>query len=185
MSNTGWTDEVEVNFDDVPDELVNVPDAVYIFDFARVTPKKTGKGEQALEVVLKPVSVHPSSHGILTEIPKGSKSLYETVMFVADASKLFSTKNLLKSAGVEFPKKINFETLTELSAELVAKGQIIAKTNTVAASGGYAAKSRVGRYYSEESLAAALSGGESAAAEAAPVVAAGRRGRRGEAQAAA
>jgi hypothetical protein len=177
MSNTGWTDEVEVNFDDVPDELVNLPDAVYVFNIAKATPKKTKKGEQALEVVLRADSVHASSLGILTEIPKGAKSLYETITFSAE--NLFNAKNLLKSAGVEFPKKVNFEILNELSSALIDKGQIIAKTSTSAASGGFAAKSRVARYYTEESLAAALAGNDSAS-EAAPAAApAGRSRRRG------
>jgi hypothetical protein len=183
MSNTGWTDEAEVNFDDVPDELVNLPDAVYIFDFARITPKKTQKGIQALEVVLKAASVHPTSHGVLTEVPKGAKGLYETVMFGGES--LSTAKNLLKAAGVELPKKINFEVLSELAQALLDKGQIIAKTNTSAARGGFAAKSRVARFYSEESLAASLATGGDASEAPAAASPAGRRGRRGQEQAAA
>lgn len=183
MSNTGWTDEAEVNFDDVPDELINLPDAVYVFDFARITPKKTQKGVQALEVVLKAASVHPTSHGVLTDVPKGAKGLYETVMFGGES--LFTAKNLLKAAGVELPKKINFEVLSELAQTLLDKGQIIAKTSTSAASGGFAAKSRVARFFSEESLAAALAGGGDAASEAPAATPAPRGRRRGQEQAAA
>src|SRR4051812_10358912 len=117
--NAGWTDETEVNFDDVPDELVNLPDLLYVFDFAKVTPKKTKKGEQALEVVLKAASVHPSNAG---EIPTGAKSLYETVVFGGD--NLMSAKNLLKSTGVAFPKKVNFEILTELAGEIMNAKQV-------------------------------------------------------------
>lgn len=153
--NAGWTDETVVDFESTPDELVNLTDGLYVFDIAKVEPKKTKKGVQALEVVLKAASIVGGG-----ELPLGAKGLYETISFGAD--QLFSAKNLLKTLGIAFPTKVNFEVLTELSAEILGHKQIMAKTSTSAASGGFAAKARVHRYYSEESLAAAQSTGEGA-----------------------
>lgn len=155
MSNAGWTDEAEVDFENTPDELVNLPDAMYVFDIAKGEPKKTKTGKQALELVLKAASVHGGG-----ELPAGAKGLYETITF--DPASLFTAKNLLKTLDIPFPKKINFEILTELAAEIVSKQQIMAKTVTSAASGGYAAKARVQRYYNEASLAAAQASGDTA-----------------------
>jgi hypothetical protein len=169
--NAGWTDETVVDFDNTPDELVNLPDGLYLFDIAKVEPKKTKKGVQALEVVLKAASVVGGG-----DLPMGAKGLYETISFGAD--QLFSAKNLLKTLSIPFPTKINFEILTELAAEILGHKQVMAKTSTSAASGGFAAKARVHRYYSEESLAAAQATGDGAAvtsSDAAPAAPARRR----------
>lgn len=174
MSNgtTGWTDETTVDFENTPDELVNLPDALYVFDFAKVEPKKTKKGVQALEVVLKAASIHGGG-----DLPLGAKALYETVSFGAD--QLFSAKNLLKTLGIAFPTKVNFEVLSELAGEIMAAKQVLAKTRTSPASSGFAAKAQIARYYTEESLAAALSTGDAAvvtSSDAAPVKPRVRRG---------
>jgi hypothetical protein len=166
---TGWTDDVEVDFEGTPDELVNLEPAVYVFDISKAEPKKTAKGKQAISVAFKAASVVGGG-----EIPKGAKQIYETVLF--DPENLFTAKNLLKSAGVELPKRINFETLEAVCAALIEAGQVLGKTAISEASGGFQAKARISRFYSQASYEAAQAGAEGG--EAAPE-AAGTRPRRG------
>lgn len=151
-SNTGWTNDEEINWDNVDDSAPKPLDpGLYVGRVAACDPQKTksgGKPGAKLELTVK------GKYGE-DAFPRPRK-MFATLTFTQDAG--FAAKNFSKANGIEMPSRNNPDAIADYCDRALAVGDVFFKVKRDSYEGKPTAK--IERFYTEAQAVIAHAGGD-------------------------